>query len=115
MPMTVLAIVDDLLFRSKIEAAAASAGVTFRAGRDASALIGELPEAVIVDLELGRADPLDTVRAIRAAQPALPIVGFCSHVDVPLQQSAGEAGCTRVYARSAFVHALPQLMQGRLP
>ena len=113
--MTVLAIVDDLLFRSKIEAAAGLAGARCRVGRDASALNGEPPELVIVDLELGRADPLDTVRAIRVAQPALPIVGFCSHVDVPLQQRANEAGCTRVYARSAFVHALPQLVQGFIP
>jgi hypothetical protein len=37
------------------------------------------------------------------------IAGFASHVHVDRMQSAREAGCDEVLARSAFVAALPSL------
>jgi len=113
--MTVLALVDDLLFRSKLETAAAHIGVELYAASDVSvwhqAASGVLWQLVIIDLNLAASDPLNGIREIRAHAPTLPIIGYCSHGQVDLQAQAKEAGCTSVLSRSALVQQLPQLLQ----
>ena len=108
----ILAIVDDLLFRGKLEAAAAQLGVELAIAADA----GSVPRnggpwrRVLIDLNLSRGDALAIVRALRAAHPGIPLVGYCSHVQQDLQQQALAAGCTTVLPRSAFVQQLPALL-----
>lgn len=108
----ILAIVDDLLFRGKLEAAAARLGTPLTIAADAGpALRTEQPwSRVLIDLNLSRGDPLAIVRDLRQARPGIPLIGYCSHVQQDLQQQALEAGCTTVLARSAFVQQLPELL-----
>ena len=107
----VLAIVDDLIFRGKLEAAAAQlhAPLTLARNVEGAALVPAW-RRVLIDLNLSSGDPLAMVRALRQAQPALPIVGYCSHVQEDLARQAVAAGCTTVLPRSAFVQQLPQLL-----
>ena len=108
----ILAIVDDLFFRAKLETAAAQLGVPLTIVADPiSVPSGQLWSRVLIDLNLSRGDVLAMIRAIQAAHPGIPIVGFCSHVEQQLQQQALAAGCTAVLPRSAFVQQLPQLLQ----
>ena len=109
----ILAVVDDLLFRAKLEAAAAQRGVglTIAADAGSAACHGQPLHRVLIDLNLSRGDSLEMIRALRAAHPGMPIVGYCSHVQQDLQQQALEAGCTTVLARSAFVQQLPELLR----
>jgi CheY-like chemotaxis protein len=110
----VIAVVDDLLFSSKIRAVAQASGapVTFARSLDAAltAVLDEQAELVIIDLE-GRIDAIAAIRAIRqTARPDLRIVGYGSHVNVERLQAARDAGCDQPMPRSAFVAALPGLL-----
>jgi len=112
--MPVLAVVDDLLFRSKLEAGAAPAGIAMVFAVDAEAatrhVITGSCQAVVIDLGLTGQDALDVVRRVREIAPALPVFGFCAHVDVERQQRAHEAGCTMVLPHSAFLRQWPALL-----
>ena len=111
----VIAFVDDLLFKSKIRAAAQAAGATISFARnsdDVAALAtAGSPELILIDLEGRSGDAIDTIRAIRAAMGTSPrIIGFGSHVNVDRLRAAKEAGCDQALARSAFVQVLPTLL-----
>lgn len=104
----IAAFVDDLLFRSKIRAAAShtEAAVSFlKDAADASIANARL---AIVDLDGAQAIPV--VTALRSAWPALRIVGFVSHVHTERIRDARAAGATDVMARSAFVNGLAALL-----
>lgn len=108
----ILAIVEDLMFRSKLEAAATSLQAPLTVSRDASPALqpGSHWSRVLIDLNLS-GDPLGMVRAVRAAHPDVPILGYYSHIQHALQQQALEAGCTQALPRSAFVQQLPELLK----
>ena len=112
----VLALVDDLMFRSKIKSTAAPLGVDVRfAGSSAAALIAmreHAPALVIFDLNNGRADPLGTIAAMKAdtTLATIPTVGYVSHVDVNTINAARSAGVDDVVARSAFAEKLAALL-----
>lgn len=107
----VLAIVDDLIFRGKLEAAAAQLHTPLTLAKNAEgAASAQTYHRVLIDLNLSSGDPLAMVRAVRQAHPATPIIGYCSHVQEDLARQAVAAGCTAVLPRSAFVQQLPQLL-----
>ena len=51
---------------------------------------------VVVDLNFTSADPLEVVRTLRGQRPAVPIIGYGSHVQTELLAQARAAGCTTV-------------------
>ena len=116
--MAVLAVVEDLFFRSKIEAAADRQGVPVCAIGGLDPLPappeGQSWHLVIVDLNRAADDGVRVVECVRRALPAVPILGYCSHVETQLQEQALRAGCTTVLPRSAFVQRLPELLAGKL-
>jgi len=112
---SVIALVDDLMFLSRVREAARGAGVTVRPARGTREAV-EAARAgaclVIVDLDSARLPWAEAVPALRAepSGAGLPIVGFVSHVNAQAARAAREAGCTDVLARSAFVAELPGLL-----
>jgi PleD family two-component response regulator len=112
----ILALVDDLMFRSKIKSTAQQAGVvvTFAGSRDAAlaAMRASAPSLVIFDLNNVRADPLGTLAEMKtdATLASIPTVGFVSHVDVTTIDAARAAGVDDVVARSAFAARLAELL-----
>ena len=112
--MPVLALVEDLIFQQKIQAAAEAAGVAVKFGTDVTAAgspcAGQPWGLIIVDLGLTRRDPIALIAALRQQLPHAPLIGFGSHVDAAQLARAREAGCTEVLARSAFVQRLPELL-----
>ena len=104
----IAAFVDDLLFRSKIRAVASHTGATVSFLREPSGVALAGARMAIVDLDGAAA--IETVAAIAAAQPALRIVGFVSHVHADRIRDARAAAPIEVMARSAFVNALPDLL-----
>ena len=108
----ILAIVDDLIFRGKLETAAAQLGTPLTVARNAEPALrpGQEWSRVLIDLNLSGGDPLAIIRSFRKTHPDVPIVGYCSHVQQDLQRQALEAGCTTVLSRSAFVQQLPELL-----
>ena len=115
--MAVLVVTDDLFFASKIEAVAAQLGVSLRLIPDLSRtaeVFGCAPyRLAIVDLNASKGASLDAVQEIRRRDPQLPILGFCSHVQLKLQEQAKSAGCTEVVPRSVFARQLPSFLTGK--
>ena len=109
----ILAILDDLIFRAKLEAAAKQLEVPLTVVAEAGDAVwnGATWSRVLIDLNLTRGDVLAMIRDLRSAYPTTPIVGYCSHVRQELQQQAIAAGCTIVLPRSAFVQQLPDLLE----
>lgn len=113
----ILAIVDDLMFVSKIRTAAVQGGVSVSFARSSAAALDEMrktpPSLVIFDLNNPRTDPLGTVAAMKAdpALAAIPTVGYVSHVQAELIEAARQAGVGEVLARSAFSERLPAILE----
>jgi hypothetical protein len=110
-PPTILVLVRDLMFTSKISAEARAVGVTIKLLRDPA----QLPAATEKTIRLLICD-LNLENAIPAAgqwrrATGLPIVGFVSHVDVDSITAARNEGIDQVVARSRFVQLLPGLMR----
>jgi PleD family two-component response regulator len=113
----ILAVLDDLMFTSKIKTTASQLGVTVAFARSADAALGAMrdaaPSLVILDLNNPRTNPLAIVAAMREnpALAAVPIVGYASHVQVDVIDAARRAGVTDVLARSAFTQQLPDILR----
>jgi hypothetical protein len=117
MTKTLIACVEDLFFRSKIEATARHLNVPVRFVEPrelASAL--RTPGTAAVLLELANGQRLEAVRELRGGGDSseLPIIGFLSHVDRQLASDAESAGVTRVMPRSQFSETLPDLLMDLL-
>lgn len=100
--MHVVALVDDLMDRSRLSAALP--GATF--ARDANACADA--DTVVIDLARYAAAVAD----VRAAAPAARIVGFGPHVDEQMLDGARAAGADLVVARSVFFRDPPAVVSG---
>jgi CheY-like chemotaxis protein len=113
----ILAVLDDLMFSSKIKTTATQLGVPLTFARSSAAALAEMrktaPSLVIFDLNNPRTDPLGTVAAMHAdpVLAAIPTVGFVSHVDTAVINAARQAGVTEVLARSAFTMQLAEILK----
>jgi CheY-like chemotaxis protein len=115
--VVILAILDDLMFTSKIKTAASRLGVPIAFARSATAALADMrnasPTLVILDLNNPRTDPLGIVVSMKAdpALSSIPTLGFVSHVHTELINAAREAGVGEVVARSAFSDRLPEILE----
>jgi CheY-like chemotaxis protein len=117
---TIVAVLSDLMFTVKIQDAAKRAGlpVMFVKSREKALeqVVQHSPAniaVIILDLNDQTAQPLDLITALKAdpASAAIPLLGFVSHVQADLIQSAREKGCDTVMARSGFSQDLPAILQ----
>lgn len=117
----IIALVDDLMFGSKIRAAAdhAKTSVTFVRSRDAllPELLAARPSLVILDLDRDALDPIGAIRAIRGDSRvrSTRLVAFVRHTSAEAIARAREAGVDQVLARSAFFPALAGMLAGAAP
>ena len=113
----ILALVDDLMFTSKIRTTATQLGMSVMFARSSDAALAEMrkaaPSLVILDLNNPRTDPLGLVAAMRKepAFASIPTIGFASHVQTDVINAAREAGVEEVLARSAFTARLPEILR----
>jgi DNA-binding MurR/RpiR family transcriptional regulator len=115
MTKSVVACVEDLFFRSKIEATARHLNVPVvfvkpeemaRASAGAGAVLLELSS---------NGSAIAAVEELRRGKSAgVPVIGFLSHIDKDLARKAEEAGVTRVMPRSQFSEGLPDLLMDLL-
>lgn len=114
---TVLALVNDLIFASRVASAAKVAGRNAATYQRSSELLERVdPERtrlVLVDLDARGGDPVELIGRLKADADArrVSVVAFGSHVDTAALQAARDAGADRVLARSAFVRELPSLIE----
>ena len=112
----ILAVVEDLIFLSKIQQTAKQLGVVVKSAQpaDLPKLVNEgTPNALIIDLNLPSGKALEILRMFKSDLKTKDItaIGFVSHVQSELIAAAREAGCDLILARSAFVGQLPDLLQ----
>ncbi len=115
--MAILVAVRDLLFRSKIDAAAQRLGVAIRVASRATPLsqaMRELgPGTVLADL--GEPGVLDEVRAAKAAGAPVRVVGFLGHLQAELARAAEAAGVDEVLTRGQLVQRLDEVLASGPP
>jgi PleD family two-component response regulator len=116
----ILAAVEDLFFASKIRAVAEELDVKVKFVRSLAGAVeaakAEAPTAVIADLHGQRIDPVQLASEFKNQDTlrSIPLVGYFSHVDVGLRDSAQNAGFDYVMPRSAFTNRLPDILSGRI-
>jgi CheY-like chemotaxis protein len=112
----IIAVLDDLMFTSRIQTAATQLGVPVTFARSADAALTEMrkstPSLVIFDLNNPRTDPLGTVAAMKGddALKTIPTLAFASHVQTEVIEAARKAGIDEVLARSAFTMRLGEIL-----
>jgi CheY-like chemotaxis protein len=112
----ILAAVDDLLFSSKIRTTAKQTGVDLAFARTPPEILEQSrtlkPALVIFDLNSARADPIETIAAMKRDPQLASIrtLGFVSHVHTALIEAARGAGVDEVMARSAFAGNLGEIL-----
>ncbi|MES1255315.1 MAG: response regulator [Acidobacteriota bacterium] len=112
----ILAVLDDLMFTSKIKSAAGHAGTTVVFARSSAAALAEMhkaaPTLVIFDLNNPRTDPLGVLAAMKRdpALASIPTLGYSSHVQTDVINTARQAGMTDVLPRSAFTMQLGNIL-----
>jgi CheY-like chemotaxis protein len=115
---TIIAIVDDLFFASKIRGTAEQVGTRVQFVKSIPAAIekarDEVPNLIIADLNAGCCDAVELARALKSddSLTGVPLLGFFSHIQTELQQAAIAAGYDRVMPRSAFTKNLPAILSG---
>ncbi|HEX2167045.1 MAG TPA: hypothetical protein VHG09_07360 [Longimicrobiales bacterium] len=111
----VVAVVGDLIFGSRIRAAAQHAGARATFVRTPADLLAQAPSAdlILLDLDTRWLDAPTMIRSIRddPAAASAQVVAFGPHVDADALTAARDAGADRVLARSAFVKLLPDLLR----
>lgn len=116
MNRSVIAVVDDMFFASKIRAAAEAVGVEISFARSKEALVEKTressPQLILVDLHNQKLDPVALATELKANEElrGIQLVGFFSHVDTELRQNALGAGYDQVLPRSVFARDLPKIL-----
>ncbi len=104
--LVALSIGSDLMFGSRLSAAAARTDLRIEqlGNLDAAARRVSSPDVglVIVDLSSSALDPADAVQRLRAARPDVPILAFGPHVHEARLRVARAAGASEVLSRGAF-------------
>jgi CheY-like chemotaxis protein len=115
---TIIAVVDDLFFASKIQGTGEQVGARVLFVKSVDEAIqkarNESPGLIIVDLNAHCCHPMDLARAFKSDDQlsGIPLLGFFSHVQTELQRAAVAGGFDRVMPRSAFTKQLPEVLAG---
>src|SRR5512145_1272515 len=118
MNRTVIAVVDDMFFKSKIRAVAEAVDVDISFPRSKEQLIEKAretkPDLILVDLHNQKLDPLRLVSDLKADEElrGISVVGFFSHVETELQRNAVASGYDQVMPRSVFARDLAKILTG---
>lgn len=111
----IVAVLNDLMFRVKIQEAAKRAGfepvfVQFR--QEALAQAKQNPAVIILDLNHSAVEPLEIIAELKKGVETsnIKLLGYVSHVQADLKRAAQDLGCDLVIARSAFSQNLAAIL-----
>ncbi|MFN2530128.1 MAG: hypothetical protein ABR555_02405 [Pyrinomonadaceae bacterium] len=116
----VIAVVEDMIFASKIRATGQAIGVQVHFVRSRDSLLQlareKKPDLIIIDLHNTATNPIDLGRAIKTELELerSAVIGFFSHVNTELQRTALAAGYDRVLPRSVFARDLSEILKGNV-
>jgi PleD family two-component response regulator len=115
-PKRVLAVVSDLFFSVKLTEAAKRCGLALEFVKDPEEVLEKAkqkPTLIVFDLNFDAAEPVSLIAKLKgnAVTKGVSLLGYLSHIQVELKQSAQDAGCDMVMARSAFSLNLTQIFK----
>ena len=111
-PNTILVIVTDLMFQSRLREHVSAMGSEVVVGDTLAAVreaLNERTALAILDLHVSGVDWRQAVELAKEA--GVPVLAFGRHTEAPLLRAARDAGCERVVPRSTLVAELPQLIE----
>lgn len=117
--MRAIMLTADLMFSSRVSAAAATLGVPLDVCMSPARLgeqltqSGDATRLVIVDATLPRLDWAAMVATVRSQAPQASIVAFGPHVDVETLRAAAAAGCDEVLTRGQFQQCYAALLESK--
>jgi len=110
----IVAVVDDLIFATKINATASSLGLAVTVMKSGGDVIGALDGTsvglLIVDLDLPPGRAVAVIRAAAGHDSRPRILAYVSHVREDLARAAADAGADEVMPRSRFHRELPTIL-----
>jgi CheY-like chemotaxis protein len=112
----IVAVVSDLMFTVKIQDAAKRAGMEVIFVQTEQAALEQArqePAVIILDLNNSSVQVLDLISKLKADELTrhISLLGYVSHVQTDLKQTAQEKGCDLVIARSALSQNLPTILK----
>jgi PleD family two-component response regulator len=113
---SIIAIVDDLFFSSKIRESAKTLRLDLEFIKDTNGLIQKLqygkPSLIILDLNSKASSPLETIKKLKSSPDLknITILGYISHVQTELKDEAIKAGCDLIFPRSKFSNELKEIL-----
>jgi hypothetical protein len=110
--MPILVAVRDLLFRSRIQAAAERLGVAIRLAPRSAPLSEAARDlgAGTALVDLSEPGVLDEIRRVKQVG-AVRVIGFLGHLQVDLADAAREAGADEVLSRGQLVQRLDDVLR----
>jgi PleD family two-component response regulator len=112
----IIAVLDDLLFSSKIRETTKHLGLDLEFIKNADRLIQKLkpeePSLIIFDLNSKAYNPIETIKNLKSLPELkdIPVLGYLSHVQTDLKKEAAKAGCDLVLPRSKFSKELKKIL-----
>lgn len=112
----IVAVVSDLMFTVKIQEAAKRAGmevVFVQNEQSALEQARQQPVVIILDLNNSSVQVLDLISKLKTGEATrnISLLGYVSHVQTDLKQTAQAKGCDLVIARSALSQNLPEILK----
>ena len=115
--MKIAAAIHDMMFSSKVNAAAKGNGHTVtwlpRGTPIAAWVTEQKPDVLLIDLGAVKNDPVAAIRALKSAEATkgILVIGYIGHEQDDTITQAKEAGCDRVLSKGAFSNQLPELLK----
>ncbi len=112
----IIAVLDDMIFSSKIREAAKPLNLEIEFIKTPNGLIQKLqsekPSLIIFDLNSKTHNPIQTIRDLKSSSDLqdTPILGYLSHVQTELNKEAINAGCDQVLPRSRFSREVREIL-----
>lgn len=113
--MKVLAAIHDLMFSSKVNAAARGKKIDWvpRGADIAAEVAKDQPDVLLIDLGSQKFDAIAAVKQVKSgACKACTVIGYVDHTREDLIEQARAAGCDQVMSKGEFARRLPELLDG---
>jgi len=112
--MKVMAAIHDLMFSSKVNAAARGKKIGWvPRGADVAAEVAkDQPDVLLIDLATQKFDAVDAVKKVKAGCKTCRVIGYVDHTREGLIEAAKQAGCDQVMSKGEFARRLPELLDG---
>ncbi len=112
--MKILAAIHDLMFSSKVNAAAGGRPITWmkRGTKVVDEVARERPDVLLIDLASPQLDAVNAIREIKKAAASVTVIGYVDHTREDVIAAARAAGCDQVMSKGEFARRLPELLEG---